>query len=58
MTYQLAISLAAKEDLKSIYQFGLNNLGQAKTTNYVEYIKNHFLTLTEQPMLGVEQSEL
>lgn len=56
--YQLVITPAAKADLKEIYQYGLRQWGQAQSDSYLENLKDHFWSLTEQPLMGVERSEL
>jgi len=54
----LVIAPAAKADLKDIYQHGLRQWGQIQSENYLESIKEQFWILTEQPMIGVDRSEL
>ena len=56
--HQLVIAPAAKADLKEIYQYGLRQWGQAQSDSYLENLKDHFWSLTEQPLMGVERSEL
>ena len=56
--HQLVIAPAAKTDLKDIYQYGLRQWGQAQSDSYLETIKNHLWSLTEQPLIGVERPEL
>lgn len=56
--HQLVIALAAKSDLKEIYQYGLRQWGQVQSDSYLENLKDHFWSLTEQPLLGVERPEL
>ncbi len=56
--HQLVIAPAAKSDLKDIYQYGLRQWGQAQSDGYLENIKDHFWSLTEQPLAGVERPEL
>ena len=56
--HQLVIAPAAKTDLKDIYQYGLRQWGQNQSESYLEYIKEQFWTLTEQPLIGVDRSEL
>ena len=56
--HQLVIAPAAKIDLKDIYQYGLRQWGKNHSESYLENIKEHFWTLTEQPLLGVDRSEL
>ena len=57
-THQLVIAPAAKTDLKEIYHYGLRKWGQAQSNSYLENLKDHFWSLTEQPLLGVERPEL
>ena len=57
-THQLVIAPAAKADLKEIYQYGLRQWGQAQSDSYLENLKDHFWSLTEQPLMGVERPEL
>ncbi len=56
--HQLVIAPAAKADLKDIYQYGLRQWGQAQSESYLENIKEQFWTLTEQPLIGIDRSEL
>ena len=56
--HQLVIAPAAKTDLKDIYQYGLRRWGQAQSDSYLETIKNQFWSITEQPLIGVERSDL
>jgi len=57
-TYQLIIAPAAQDDLKEIYQYGLRHWGQAQSDNYLETLKGKLWSLTEQPLIGTERSEL
>ena len=59
-THQLIIAPAAKADLKDIYQNGLRQWGQAQSGRYLENIKAQLqlLSITEQPLMGVERSDL
>lgn len=56
--YQLVIAPAAKHDLEGIYQYGLQQWGQDQSESYLAAIKNQLWLLTEQPLIGVERSEL
>ena len=56
--YQLVIAPAAKTDLKDIYQYGLRQWGGTQSESYLESIKEQFWTLTEQPLIGIDRSEL
>lgn len=56
--YRLVIAPAAKNDLKDIYQYGLRQWGQAQAASYLSAMKNQFWSLTEQPLIGIERSEL
>lgn len=56
--YELFIAPAAKVDLTEIYQFGLRHWGKAQSDNYLELIKEQFWTLTDQPLMGLERTEL
>ncbi|WCN07794.1 type II toxin-antitoxin system RelE/ParE family toxin [Marinomonas mediterranea] len=56
--HQLVIAPVAKADLKEIYQYGLRQWGQAQSDSYLENLKDHFWSLTEQPLMGVERPEL
>lgn len=56
--HQLVIAPAAKTDLKDIYQYGLRQWGQTQSESYLENLKDHFWSLTEQPLMGVERPEL
>lgn len=55
---QLVIAPAAKTDLKDIYQYGLRQWGQAQSDSYLDNLKEHFWSLTAQPLMGVERTEL
>jgi len=56
--YQLVIAPAAKNDLKAIYQYGLQRWDQNQSDNYLTLIKDQLWSLTEQPLLGIERTEL
>lgn len=56
--YKLVIAPAAKNDLKDIYLNGLRQWGQAQSDSYLSAIKNQLWLLTEQPLIGIERSEL
>jgi len=56
--HQLVIAPAAKTDLKDIYQYGLRQWGQTQSKSYLENIKQQIWTLAEQPLIGVDRSEL
>ena len=55
---RLVISTAAKADLKNIYQYGLRKWSQKQSDNDLENIKNQFWSLMEQPLIGMDRSEL
>lgn len=57
-THQLIIAPAAKADLKEIYQYGLRQWGQAQSDSYPKTLKEKFWSLTEQPLMCTERSEL
>lgn len=56
--HQLVIASAAKADLKEIYQYGLRHWGKTQSDSYLENIKEQLWTLAEQPLIGVDRSEL
>jgi toxin ParE1/3/4 len=56
--HRLVLSPAAKTDLKNIYQYGLRKWGQKQSDNYLENIKKQFWSLIEQPLIGIDRSEL
>lgn len=56
--YKLVIAPAAKNDLKDIYQYGLRQWGQAQSDSYLSAVKHQLWLLTEQPLMGIERSEL
>tara|TARA_R110002126_G_scaffold8953_4_gene41143 strand:+ start:6167 stop:6472 length:306 start_codon:yes stop_codon:yes gene_type:complete len=56
--YQLVVAPAAKNDLKEIYQFGVVKWGKAQSDRYLSAVKNQLWLLTEQPLIGVERTEL
>jgi toxin ParE1/3/4 len=55
---QLVIAPAAKTDLKEIYHYGLRHWGKTQSDSYLESIKEQLWTLAEQPLIGVDRSEL
>lgn len=55
---KLVISPAARNDLKDIYQYGLRRWGQARSDSYLTAIKDQFLLLLQQPLIGTERPEL
>jgi len=57
-SFRLIISPAARDDLKDIFQFGLRNWGEARSSKYLDSLKTRLWTLTEQPEMGVERDEL
>ena len=57
-TKQLVIASAAKIDLKDIYQYGLRQWGKVQSDRYLENIKDQLWSLREQPLIGVDRSEL
>jgi toxin ParE1/3/4 len=56
--HQLVIAPAATTDLKDIYQYGLRHWGQTQSESYLESIKEQFWTLAEQPLIGIDRSQL
>lgn len=44
--------------MRDIYQYGLRRWGQAQSDNYLASIKDHLWSLTEQPFMGIERSDL
>ena len=56
--YKLIISPAAREDLDKIYQYGCRNLGQSRSTQYLEHIKEQLWRLTENSEVGLKRDEL
>ena len=56
--HQLVITPAAKTDLKDIYLYGLRQWGQPQSESYLDNIKEQFWALTEQPLIGIDRSEL
>jgi toxin ParE1/3/4 len=56
--YQLVVAPAAKNDLKEIYQYGLRQSGKTQSDSYLAALKDQFWPLTEQPLIGIERSEL
>ena len=57
-SHQLVIAPAAIDDLKDIYQYGLQHWGQAPSERYLAAIKDQFWLLTQQPLMGTERPEL
>ena len=56
--HKLIIAPAAKTDLEDIYQYGLRQWGQVQSDHYLENIKKQLLTLTKQPLIGIERPKL
>ncbi|MHA7880554.1 MAG: type II toxin-antitoxin system RelE/ParE family toxin [Saccharospirillum sp.] len=56
--HQLVLAPAAKTDLRAIYQYGLRQWGPVQSDSYLEALKEHFWSFTEQPLIGVERLEL
>ena len=54
----LVISLSAQNDLKEIYKYGRRNWSSAKSESYLNEIKNQMWMLTQQPLMGIDRSEL
>ena len=57
-TRTLVISPSAQDDLKNIFQYSLNNWGETQAIEYLDALKTQLWTLTEQPLIGIERSEL
>ncbi len=56
--HQLVIASAVKIDLKDIYQYGLRQWGKAQSDSYLDKIKRQFWSLIDQPLIGIDRSEL
>jgi len=56
--HQLIISPAAKNDLKAIYQYGMRQWGRKQSDNYLMIIEEQLWSLIEQPIIGIERTEL
>ncbi|WP_337879952.1 type II toxin-antitoxin system RelE/ParE family toxin [Rheinheimera sp.] len=56
--YQLVLAPAAKADLKEFYLYGLRQWGQKQSESYLQQIKNQLWTITLQPLIGRERTEL
>ncbi len=56
--HQLVISPQAKVDLREIYPYGRRHWGQVQSDRYLTSLKNLLWSVTEQPQLGVERSDL
>ncbi len=55
---KLVISPAAQQDLRDIYQFGLQTWGRLQSSDYLDHLKARFIALTSQPRIAVERPEL
>lgn len=55
--YQLVIAPAAKKDLETIYEQGVQLWGQAQSSSYLDSLKETLWTLTQHPLIGVERPE-
>ncbi len=55
---QLVLSPAAQEDLREIYRYGLRHWGASQASKYLEKLKEHLWTLTEEPFIGRKRPEL
>lgn len=58
VSLQLVIAPVAKNDLKDIYLYGLQQWGQAQSESYLSTLKNQFWLLTQQPLMGTERPDL
>ncbi|MGV6858127.1 MAG: type II toxin-antitoxin system RelE/ParE family toxin [bacterium] len=56
-SHQLVVAPAAQNDLKDIYQYGVQQWGQAKSESYLSTIKSQLWLLTQQPLIGTERPE-
>lgn len=57
-SYSLVISPVARDDLKNIFQFGIDNWSETRSSKYLDTLKAHIWMLKEQPKLGIEREEL
>ena len=51
------LSKAAKNDLASIYEFGIEAFGFYQAQLYLTQLHKHFLTMTENPGIGRDAPE-
>lgn len=51
------LSKAAKNDLASIYAFGIETFGYNQAQLYLTQLHKHFLTMAENPSIGRDASE-
>lgn len=54
----LVISPRALDDLKIIFQYGVNNWGRVKATSYLDHLKERLWHLTEYPEIGGSRHNL
>lgn len=57
-THRLVLSPAAQEDLREVYRFGLRHWGANQTAKYLEKLKEHLWTLSEEPHIGRQRPDL
>ncbi len=55
---QLVISPAAKDDLKDIYQYGVQQWGAEQSAQYLTALKERLWLLLSQPLQGADRPEL
>lgn len=58
MTLSLIISPAAREDLRSIHQYGLRHWGMTRSDEYMNSLKAKLWQLLRQPKTGKARPEL
>jgi plasmid stabilization system protein ParE len=49
----LIIAPVAKNDLRSIYLYGVDKWGKTRTERYLKHIKNNLWHLAEHPSIGI-----
>ena len=54
----LVISPLARDDLKTIYQYGVVTWGKSQASCYLGNLKNQFWNLARHPKMGMERDEL
>lgn len=55
---RLVVSSAAREDLTSMYQFGVEHFGSLSAERYLEHFKTAFRQLSHYPEIGLQRPEL
>ena len=58
MLPKFVLTQAARDDLASLFAYGLDNFGEAVARKHLQEIKKKFLLLTQYPEIGQQREEL